>query len=128
MSEFEQWVKSTSHYPKLMLIHGERLFIKDGDQYKILAIQWAYEAWQKWVVQDVKQDVNGLDNIPNEQSSSCNGCCNSLVPELISVCRELIQTVNTQNEVMAQIMNQNNELIAQCLDEDDDQEQQYLSE
>ena len=47
MSEFEQWVKSTSHYPKLMLIHGERLFIKDGGQYKILAIQLAYEAWTK---------------------------------------------------------------------------------
>lgn len=47
MSEFEQWVKSTSHYPKLMLIHGERLFIKEDDQYKILAIQLAYEAWVK---------------------------------------------------------------------------------
>lgn len=71
--------------------------------------------------------MNGLEQTPNEQSTSCNGCCNSLVPELISVCRELIQTVNTQNEVMAQIMNQNNELIAQCIDEDDE-EQQYLSE
>lgn len=47
IKDFEQWVKSTSHYPKLMLIHGERLFIKDGDQYKILAIQLAYEAWAK---------------------------------------------------------------------------------
>ncbi|WP_288400252.1 hypothetical protein [uncultured Acinetobacter sp.] len=45
--DFELWIKSTSHYPKLMLIHGERLFIKDGDQYKILAIQLAYEAWTK---------------------------------------------------------------------------------
>ena len=44
-SYFEVWIKSTSHYPKLMLIHGERLFIKDGDQYKILAIQLAYEAF-----------------------------------------------------------------------------------
>lgn len=47
MSEFEQWVKSTSHYPKLMLIHGERLFIIECGQYKILAIQLAYEAWAK---------------------------------------------------------------------------------
>ncbi|WP_171479074.1 hypothetical protein [Acinetobacter haemolyticus] len=47
MSEFEQWVKSTSHYQNLMLIHGERLFIKDGGQFKILAIQLAYEAWTK---------------------------------------------------------------------------------
>lgn len=43
--DFEQWVESTGHYPKLMLIHGERLFIKEGGQYKILAIQLAYEAW-----------------------------------------------------------------------------------
>lgn len=47
MSEFEQWIKSTSHYSKLMLIHGERLFIKHDSQYKILAIQLAYEAWAK---------------------------------------------------------------------------------
>ena len=71
--------------------------------------------------------MSGLDKTQNEQSSSCNGCCNNLVPELIMVCRELIQTVNTQNEVMAQIMNQNNELIAQNLDDDDEQEP-YLSE
>ena len=71
--------------------------------------------------------MSGLDNIQSEQSSSCNGCCNNLVLELISVCRDLIQTVNTQNELMAQIMNQNNELIAQNLDDDDEQET-YLSE
>lgn len=47
MDDFEQWVKSTSHYQKLMLIHGERLFIRDDGQYKILAIQLAYEAWTK---------------------------------------------------------------------------------
>ncbi|WP_265596654.1 hypothetical protein [Acinetobacter sp. NIPH 298] len=35
MSEFEQWVKSTSHYQILLLIHGERLFIKDGGQLKM---------------------------------------------------------------------------------------------
>jgi hypothetical protein len=55
--------------------------------------------------------VSGLNEILSEQGSSCKNCCN--VQELISVCRDLIQTVNTQNEVMAQIMNQNNELIAQ---------------
>ena len=72
--------------------------------------------------------MSGLSETPSEQSSNCNGCSYNLVLELISVCRELIQTVNTQNEVMAQIMNQNNELIAQSLDEDDDTETQYLSD
>jgi hypothetical protein len=71
--------------------------------------------------------VSGSENIPSEQGSNCNGCCNNLVPQLINICRELIQTVNTQNELMAQIMNQNNELIAQQLDEDDE-ESHYLSE
>lgn len=48
MTDFEQWVKSTSHYPNLMIIHAERLFIRTDDgQYKILAIQLAYEAWTK---------------------------------------------------------------------------------
>lgn len=75
----------------------------------------------------MRHAVNGLDNIQNEPSSNCNGCCNNLVPQLINICRELIQTVNTQNELMAQIMNQNNELIAQNLDEDDE-ELHYLSE
>ena len=70
--------------------------------------------------------MSGLDKTRNEQSSSCNGCCNSLVPNLITVCRELIQTVNAQNEVMAQIMNQNNELIAQVLENDEDEEEQHF--
>ena len=71
--------------------------------------------------------MSGLNEIPSEQSSNCNSCCNKLVLELISVFRDLIQTVNTQNEVMAQIMNQNNELIAQVLDDDEDEER-YLSD
>lgn len=74
--------------------------------------------------------MSGSKGMQSEQSTNCNGCGSSckMVSELISVVRELIQTTNSQNEVMAQIMNQNNELIAQRLDEDDDQEPQYLSE
>lgn len=43
--DFEQWVKTTDHYRELIFLHGERLFIKENGQYKILALRLAYEAW-----------------------------------------------------------------------------------
>ena len=43
---FEQSVKASPSYQKLIFIHGERLFIIEDGQYKIAAIQLAWELWQ----------------------------------------------------------------------------------
>lgn len=43
---FEQFIKNSSNYNKLVFIHGERLFIFEGGQYKNLHVQLAWEVWQ----------------------------------------------------------------------------------
>ena len=44
---FEHTVKSTSKYQNLVFIHGERLFIMENGQYKIAAVQLAWEIHQE---------------------------------------------------------------------------------
>ena len=42
---FENWVTQRADYTKLVYIHGDRLFLKDGDRYQLLIMQIAYEAF-----------------------------------------------------------------------------------
>lgn len=42
---FENWVTKRTDYTKLIYIHGDRLFLKDGDRYLLLIMQLAYEAY-----------------------------------------------------------------------------------
>ena len=44
---FEQFIKNSPNYNKLVLIHGEHLFIFEDGQYKNLHVQLAWEVWQK---------------------------------------------------------------------------------
>lgn len=41
--EFREIVKSLPSYQRLSFIHGERLFIRDADGYRIVSIQALYE-------------------------------------------------------------------------------------
>lgn len=41
--EFREIVKSLPSYQRLSFIHGERLFIRDADSYRIVSIQALYE-------------------------------------------------------------------------------------
>jgi len=47
MDDFINWVKQSPQYPTLIFIHGERLFIRENDVFKVLAVQLAYEAYTK---------------------------------------------------------------------------------
>lgn len=44
--QFEEVLKTLPTYQKQVFIHGERLFIIENGQYKIAAIQLAWELWQ----------------------------------------------------------------------------------
>lgn len=46
---FEQFIKNSPNYNKLLLIHGERLFIFEDGQYKNLHVQLAWEVWQEQI-------------------------------------------------------------------------------
>lgn len=45
-NEFQQWFESHDFYTNMRVIHGDRLFTKDGDVYRILTVQIAYKAWR----------------------------------------------------------------------------------
>lgn len=45
MSEFEKWFKDQDFYTNMRFIHGDKLFDKDGDVYRVLPVQMTYLAW-----------------------------------------------------------------------------------
>lgn len=46
-SEFENSIKLSSSYEKIVYQHGERLFIFDDGKYKIAAVQLAWEIFKE---------------------------------------------------------------------------------
>lgn len=46
MDKFEEWFASQDFYTNMRFIHGDGLFIKDGEVYRVLPAQMAWEAWQ----------------------------------------------------------------------------------
>lgn len=42
MSEFDTWFEDQDFYANMRYIHGDRLFLKDGDVYRVLPVQMVY--------------------------------------------------------------------------------------
>lgn len=47
MSEFEKWFADQDFYTNMRFIHGDNLFGKDGDMYRVLPVQMTYVAWSE---------------------------------------------------------------------------------
>lgn len=47
MDKFEEWFQSQDFYTNLRFIHGDALFLKDGDVYRVLVVRTASKAWQE---------------------------------------------------------------------------------
>ena len=45
MSDFEKWFKDQDFYTNMRFIHGDKLFDKDGDFYRVLPVQMTYQGW-----------------------------------------------------------------------------------
>ena len=45
MTEFEHWFCLQNFYTNMRFIHGDNLFSKDGDVYRVLPVQIAHQAW-----------------------------------------------------------------------------------
>ena len=45
ISDFEKWFKDQDFYTNMRFIHGDKLFDKDGDVYRILPVQMTYQGW-----------------------------------------------------------------------------------
>ena len=42
---FEVWFEDQDFYTNMRFIHGDKLFDRDGDAYRVLLVQMAYQAW-----------------------------------------------------------------------------------
>lgn len=53
-SDFEKWFMNQDFYTNMRFIHGDGLFAKDGDVYRVLPVQMTYQAWQtvKYITKD----------------------------------------------------------------------------
>ena len=47
MSDFEKWFKDQDFYTNMRFIHGDELFDKDGDVYRVLPVQMTYRGWSE---------------------------------------------------------------------------------
>lgn len=45
MSDFEKWFEDQDFYANMRFIHGDKLFDKDGDIYRVLPVQMTYQGW-----------------------------------------------------------------------------------
>ncbi|MFW1982631.1 hypothetical protein ACG94M_04780 [Acinetobacter guillouiae] len=46
MDKFEEWFASQDFYTNMLFIHGDGLFVRDGDVYRVLPVQMTWEVWQ----------------------------------------------------------------------------------
>lgn len=46
-TNFEEWFKAQDFYTNMRFSHGDRLFDKDGDVYRVLPVQMAHAAYKE---------------------------------------------------------------------------------
>lgn len=61
MSEFEQWFAAQDFYTNMRFIHGDKLFDKDSDVYRVFPVQMTYQGWntQRKQVEAVSHMLEG---------------------------------------------------------------------
>ena len=45
MSDFEKWFEDQDFHTNMRFIHGDKLFDRDGDVYRVLPVQMTYRGW-----------------------------------------------------------------------------------
>lgn len=85
MGDFEKWFKDQDFYTNMRFIHGDKLFDKDGDVYRILPVQMTYQGWssqrqrskdefvaltQKWHTKGWSARQGEIEKLENELSTT----------------------------------------------------------
>lgn len=98
MSDFEKWFKDQDFYTNMRFIHGDKLFDRDGDVYRVLPVQMVYQGWntqrqrskdefveltQEWhtkgwnarqgEIDDLKAQLNNMEACYIEKKKECEG-------------------------------------------------------
>ena len=66
MSDFEKWLEDQDFYTNMRFIHGDKLFDRDGDVYRVLPVQMAYQAWDYR-----KAQLNNMEACYIEKKKEC---------------------------------------------------------
>jgi len=45
MNDFEKWFEDQDFYTNMRFVHGDKLFDRDGDVYRVLPVQMTYQGW-----------------------------------------------------------------------------------
>lgn len=94
MSEFEKWFMDQDFYTNMRFIHGDALFTKDDDVYRVLPVQMTHVAWVrrskpilgklfnfdlldslKAEIEKLKAEKVGLEKLIKEWRKSANWMC-----------------------------------------------------
>lgn len=72
---FEVWFEDQDFYTNMRFIHGDKLFDKDGDVYRVLPVQMTYLAWdyRKAQLNNMEACYIGIKKINDEQSAIIQG-------------------------------------------------------
>lgn len=98
MSDFEKWFEDQDFYTNMRFIHGDKLFDKDGDVYRVLPVQMSYQGWntqrqrskdefveltQEWhtkgwnarqgEIDELKAQLNNMEACYIEKKKECEG-------------------------------------------------------
>lgn len=98
MSDFEKWFEDQDFYTNMRFIHGDKLFDKDGDVYRVLPVQMTYRGWntqrqrskeefveltQEWhtkgwnarqgEIDNLKAQLNNMEACYIEKKKECEG-------------------------------------------------------
>lgn len=66
MSDFEKWFEDQDFYTNMRFIHGDKLLDRDGDVYRVLPVQMAYQAWDYR-----KAQLNNMEACYIEKKKEC---------------------------------------------------------
>jgi len=105
MSDCEKGFKDQDFYTNMRFIHGDKLFDKDGDVYRVLPVQMTYQGWntqrqrskdefvaltQEWhtkgwnarqgEINNLKAQLNNMEACYIEKKKECEACA-ALVSE-----------------------------------------------
>lgn len=71
MNKFKEWFASQDFYTNMRFVHGDALFDKDGDFFRILAVQIAWEGWQsrQAEVEELSSQINEMAEVGLSQES-----------------------------------------------------------
>src|SRR5690606_1841626 len=98
MSDSERWFEDQDFYTNMRFIHGDKLFDKDGDVYRVLPVQMTYQGWntqrqrskdefvaitQEWhakgwnarqgEIDELKAQLNNMEQCYIEKKKECEG-------------------------------------------------------